>query len=332
MRRRDFIGALVLMSVAESATAQRATGPKRVAWAIPAGDVAEMRIGGNRVYAAFLDELQRLGYVEGQNLVIQRYSAAGNMERYTDLAREIVNIQPDVIVTSGTPLTRRFKEATSTIPIVTVTGDPVRFGLVTSIARPGGNITGVSVDAGVDLWGKRLELLIEAVPSARTVLFVSTPGAWDAAGGRATRDTAQKLGTRLISAPVVPPVDAEAVRRTFEAITRDQADGIMFAFEGELTAHQLLIVELVQRIGIPAIYVLSDSVRAGGLMSYSDDIEGAFRFQAKQTAEVLRGGKPAEMPYVQASRFELAINLKTAKAIGLEIPPTLLARADTVIE
>lgn len=332
MRRRDFIGALLLTPMAGSANAQHSAGMKHMALAEPAGRITDMRIGGDSAYTIGFQELQRLGFIEGKNLIVERYSADGNRERYADLARDVVKTRPDVISTSGTPMTQALMAATNIIPIVTITGDPIRLGLVSSISRPGGNVTGVSVDAGLSLWGKRLELLVEAVPQVRTVLFVATQAGWDAAGGQATRETAQKLGISLVLAPVSIPINEEALRRTFEEIARDKADGLMFAVGTEFYAHRLLIVELVRQVGLPAIYGLREQTEVGGLIAYSDDINQAFRLQAQQIAEILHGKNPAEMPYVQASKYELVINLKTAKALGLEISPALLARADAVIE
>jgi putative ABC transport system substrate-binding protein len=161
------------------------------------------------------------------------------------------------------------------------------------------------VDAGLALWGKRLELLAEAVPKMRTVLFVSTQAPWEDAGGRATRETAERLGISLVLAPVGLPINEQALRHTFEAITRDKADGIMFSAGSEFYAHKLLMVALVQQVGIPAIFVFRDQADAGGLISYSNDFKEAARIEAKQVAEVLRGGKPAEIPYVLAASTSL---------------------------
>jgi putative ABC transport system substrate-binding protein len=291
-----------------------------------------MKIGGDSVSAVFIQELQRLGYVEGQNLIIERYSAEGHTGRYSEIAREVVSTHPDLIFAIGTPLTGEFKVTTSTIPVVAMTNDPIRFKLISSLAHPGGNITGVSVDAGIELWGKRLELLTEAVPKARNLLFVSTQEAWEGGGGKATRETAQKLGVSLGNAPVSAPLNEQAYRRTFETIRRDQADGIMFSAETESYPYRLLLVELVQQIGIPAVFVFREQTEAGGLISYSADLSKSIRINAEQIVKILRGGKPSEIPYVQGVRFELVINLKAAKALGLELPSTLLARADEVIE
>lgn len=337
MRRRDFIGALALLPIAGSASAQRSAGVKRMAFAVPSGPVTDMKIGGDTYFTVFLQELQRLGFIEGQNLTIERYSAEGVKERHSDLAREVVGTQPDLISTSGTPLTRAFMSTTTTIPIVTITGDPIRQRLVPNIAHPGGNVTGVSVDAGFELWGKRLELLAEALPKTRTVVLVSTAAAaggdpWNFPGPKAIRQTAQRLGISLISVQVSFPINEQTLKNAFATITPGLADGIMFATEVEFYTHRLLIVDLVRQVGIPAIYALREQAEAGGLMAYSDDINQAFRLQAQQVSEVLRGRKPADMPYLQATKYELVINLKTAKAFGLELSATLVARADAVIE
>ena len=277
-------------------------------------------------------ELKRAGFVRGENLIVESYSAEGRPERHEALAREVVSTQPDVIVSFGTPLTLRFKAATSTIPIVALTGDPIRFGLLSSLAHPGGNITGVSLDAGVEVWGKRLELLTEAVPKLSKVLFVSTQEGWDGPGGGATREAAQRLGISLVRATVNSPADEAEYRRVFSSIQRDQVDGIVLSDDTENYKHRFLLVQLIQQARLPALYHLREQVEAGGLMAYSYDLKSALRRHATQIAEILRGANPADMPYFQETRFELVINLKTAKELGLEIPAGLVAGATTVIE
>jgi putative ABC transport system substrate-binding protein len=332
MRRREFlIASAVLVSGTRRTSAQQIS-TKRLALVHPSTKVAEMRIGGDIGFTIYLQELQRLGYVEGQNLTIDRYSAEGQAERYGDLAREVVSTHPDLIAVSGIPIAAKLKAATSTIPIAAITGDPIRFGLVSSLAHPGGNITGISLDAGTELWGKRLEMLAEAIPKLRRAFFVAPQSVWEGSGGKATREAAERLGIALVDARVATPVNEQAYRSTFEAIKRDQADGLLFSADVESYPHRLLLVELVKQIGLPAIFVLREQAIAGGLMSYSTDLKSAIRASAGQSAEILRGGDPAGMPYVQATRFELVINLKTARALGIEMPTTLLARADEVIE
>jgi len=193
MRRRDFItllgGAAAAWPV--TARAQQPAKMKRIVFAAPAVKVADL---GSDPYAlTFLEELKRLGYVEGTNLIVDRYSAEGKIDRYGDLAREVVSTHPDLIYTTGSPLTLQLKAATSTIPIVTLTGDPIRQGIISSIARPGGNITGVSVDAGFEIWAKRLELLAQAVPQLVNVIFVGRQTTWENPGGKGLREGAQRL-------------------------------------------------------------------------------------------------------------------------------------------
>ncbi|MDI1266202.1 MAG: ABC transporter substrate-binding protein [bacterium] len=336
MKRRDFIlglGSAALCS--NAARGQQASGAgqlsatkKRVAHVDPALKVEDMKV----VAGPFFDELKRLGYVEGENLVVERYSGGGRIERYQSLAQEVVETKPDLILSIGAPLTGRFKAVTSTIPILAVTGDPIRFGIVTNIARPGGNITGVSVDAGVAIWGKRLEILAEAVPKLARVAYVSTRGNLNSAGGKATEEVAKKLGISLVPAPVDSPVTEAEYRRVFDSIQRDQIDGIFFSAEFEHQPHRRLAIQLVQQIRLPAVHIFPDDVEAGALMSYALDAKAAFRTMSAQAVEILKGANPGDMPYVQGVHYELAINLKTAKALGLELPATLLARADKVIE
>jgi putative tryptophan/tyrosine transport system substrate-binding protein len=335
MRRRDFfVAAAMLAPLMRPARAQKAAlTTKRLAWVSPNAKLADMSIGGDDPNAAvFPEELKRLGYVEGQNLIIERYTAEGHKDRYGDLAREIVGTRPDVIWALGTLLTREFKAATSTIPVVAFTGDPVRFGFISSLAHPGGNITGVSADAGLEIWGKRLELLLEAVPNISRVAFISSPSAWENPGGRSVQEVARSRGILVRNAPVGTVRDEAEYRRVLSSIQQDQVDGIAFAEETEAYAYRFLLVQLVEQARIPAIYVYRDQTEAGGLMSYSYDIKGAIRTNARQIVDILRGASPSEMPYEQASRFELVINLKTAKALGLKISTNMLARADAVIE
>ena len=336
MKRRDFIlgigGAALCQNAARgqqaSPIAQPTTTKKRMAHVDPALKVEGMQAASR----PFFDELKRLGYVEGENLVVERYSGGGRTERYQSLAQEVVDTKPDLVLSIGAPLTSRFKASTNTIPIIAVTGDPVRFGIVSNIARPGRNITGVSVDAGVEIWAKRLEILSEAVPGLVRVVYISTQGNLDSAGGKVTQEAAQKLGISLVPAPVNSPVNEAEYRRVFDSIQRDKVDGVIFSAEFEHQPHRFLLIQLLQQIRLPAVHTFPDEVEAGGLISYALDAKPVLRTMAKQAAEIFNGANPGDMPYVQVVHFELAINLKTAKALGLELPATLLARADRVIE
>ena len=311
-----------------SPIAQHATTKKRIAHVVSAMKAADMQTDPG--IGVIYDELKRLGYVEGENLIVERYSAEGRLERYESLAHEVIDTNPDLILTGGNPLTLRFKAATNTIPIVAVTGDPVRSGIVSSIARPGGNITGVSADAGVEIFGKRLEIFAEAVPRLVNVVFISVRE--NGSEAKAAQEAAQKLGISLINAPLGSTVTEAEYRRIFNSIQQDQVDGVLFSAETEHYPYRVLLVELAQKICLPAIYASSDQVEAGGLMSYAVDGKAALRTLAMQAVEVLNGAHPGDMRFIQAVRFELVINRKTAKALGLELPATLLARADRVIE
>jgi putative ABC transport system substrate-binding protein len=331
MKRRDFLFFAALLAPAiRHASAQQPTTKKRLA-IIVLGKIEDARIGGDPNATIFLEELQRLGYVEGGNLIVDRWQyRSGRLE---EIAREVVDIKPDVISSPGTAMTLRLKAATTTIPIVAFTGDPIRFGLVSNLARPGGNITGVSVDAGVEIWAKRLELLSSAVPKLANVVFVSSDGGWTGAGGQVVRDAAQKLGISLVRGTVSSPHGEAEYRSTFSSLQRDQLDGLILSDEGHLHLPQKsLLVQLTQQMRLPTIYTYRDFAEAGGLMSYSSDLKSLIRRQAAQIVEILRGANPGNIPYSQAERFELVVNLKTAKELGIEIPAVLVGGATAVIE
>lgn len=329
MKRRDLLlAALMLAPAVQHASAQQPATKKRLAM-IFFGKVEDMRIGHPNG-TVFLEELQRLGYVEGRDLIIDRWEYQSG--RLDEIAREVVDAKPDVIACLGTPMTLRLKAATTTIPIVTITGDPIRLGLVSSLARPGGNITGVSVDAGIEVWAKRLELLSSAVPKLVNVVFVSSEGGWGP-GGQVVRDAAQKLGISLVRGAVSSPYGEAEFRKTFASLQRDQLDGLILSDEGQLHIPQrTLLVQLTRELRLPAIYPYTLFVEAGGLMSYASDVKANIQRQVAQIVEVLRGINPGEIPYSQPVRFDLGINLKTAKELGIEIPSGLIAGATTVIE
>ena len=215
---------------------------------------------------------------------------------------------------------------------MTLTGDPVKAGLVSSLARPGGNITGVSIDAGNEVGGKRLALFAEAVPKLANVRLLGTHANWESSAIGAVREAAQKIGISLQLAALGNPINEAEYRRIFDSMRQDRVDGIYLSGDAPNYTHRLLLVELANESRIPAIGQYRDATEAGGLMSYSYDVKSAVRRNAQQIAEVLNGAKPSDMPFFLEARFELVINLKTAKVLGLEIPAGLVARADAVIE
>jgi putative ABC transport system substrate-binding protein len=333
MKRREFIAGLLVAASLRPARAQQATKTYRLALVHPSNPIADMSETSTRAfYRSFFKELRQLGYVEGKNLIIERYSGAGWTEHFYELTRDVVRHQPDVIFASSSRLVREFKEATNTIPIVASTDDPVVGGLVASLARPGGNITGVSVDAGIEIWGKRLGLLMEAIPHLSRVGFLASRGALEAAVGAAMREAAQRRGVALVAPPLDGPFVEAEYRRVFATMVQERADGLIVNDQVEHATNRRLIAELAEENRLPAIYAYREQVEAGGLMAYAIDLSALYRHAAEHIDLILKGAKPGEIPYYQATKFELIINVKAARAIGLSIPPSLLLRADEVIE
>jgi putative ABC transport system substrate-binding protein len=279
---------------------------------------------------AFYQSLRELGWVEGQNVVFERRYAEGQYDRLSALATELARLNVDVIVTASTPPAKAAKSATTSIPIVILDpGDPVATGLVTSLARPGGNVTGVTSIAP-DLAAKRLAMLKEAAPktSRVAVLFnAAIPPAEIAM--EELKAAAQTLGLRIQSVAVQGPKGFE---EAFGTITQDRADGLI-VFPDPLTfQNQELIANFAAKSRISSLFGAKEFVEIGGLMSYGPSYSGMFRRGAFYVDRILKGAKPAALPVEQPTKFELVINLKTAKAMGLTIPPSLLARADQVVE
>jgi putative ABC transport system substrate-binding protein len=329
VKRRDFTIGLLLAPAVPTARAQERAKQHRIAIVITAGPVARIDDPGSHFWQPFWQELRRLGDIEGQNLAVERYSAEGRPETYPDLAREVANRSPDVIV-GHEEIVRAARTETSTIPIVVV-GAPILTGLAASLARPGGNITGVSVYPGIEIWGKRLQILKEAVPSASTVAFLAMHGWWEGVIGQELREAGQRLKISVIAMPLRESTPSE-YRRAFMEIAPEGPEAIMVSSSGELAPHRRLIVELAEKNRLPAMYADRDYSDAGGLMAYAVDLGELGRRMADDVHQILNGAKPGDIPIYQPTKFELVINLKAAKTLGLTIPPALLARADEVIE
>ena len=279
---------------------------------------------------AFRRELRDLGYLEGQNIAFDYAYADGVPERLAEAAAALVRQPVDVIATFGTPASLAAKQATNTIPIVMISiGDPVRTGLVPSLARPGGNITGNTI-LGPDVGAKRLQILKEAIPTVSRVALLWNPdNASSVLQFEEVQAAAPTLGVMVISVSVSPRIEFETA---FAAMMKERPDA--FAMTAE-PVHQIRIawiMEFMAKNRLPAVYQLSENVRAGGLMSYGASEPDLFRRAAGYVHKILQGTKPADLPVEQPVKFELAVNLKTAKTLGLEIPAKLLALADEVIE
>jgi putative ABC transport system substrate-binding protein len=269
-----------------------------------------------------------LGYVVGRNLVFEERYANGNPERVPALIAELLALKIDVLVTPGTPVTLAAHRATSTVPIVCVTGDPVRTGLAVSLARPGGNITGLSLLSG-DYGVKWLELLREAAPTAHRVAMLWNPDNPGTANqNKLMRESAPALGLEL-TAISVRPTDLEA---SLAALATAGLDGLVVTDDPLLETLLPRLIALTAERRLPAIYAFGEAVKQGGLMSYSANFFKLWRRAAGYVDRILKGARPAELPIEQATEVTLSINLKTAKALGLIIPEALLARADEVIE
>jgi ABC-type uncharacterized transport system substrate-binding protein len=277
---------------------------------------------------AFRLGLRELGYVEGQNIGIEYRYAEGRIDRFAELATELVRLKVDVIVTASTPGVLAAKKASSTIPIVFgAINDPVASGLVASLARPGGNITGLT-NLSPDLDGKRLELLKEAFPKVTRVSYLWNPDA-PGTGLPGMQAAASGLGVQLQSLETRTADDFDSA---FEAALRERAHALITLPSPHINTHHKRVVDFATKSRLPAIYPRNEFVEAGGLMSYAPDLSVNYRRAAIFVDKILKGTKPADLPVEQPTKFEFIINLKAAKQIGLTIPPNVLARADRVIK
>jgi len=279
---------------------------------------------------AFFQRLGELGYVEGRNLNTERRYSEGRADRFGEFAAEMVRLNVDVIVVITTPAALAVKRTTKTIPVVFPTAiDPVAAGVVASLARPGGNITGLTNQAP-ELVGKRLQLLKEAVPRlSRVAVLWNAANPANARPWREAQEAARALGVTLQSQEVRAPTDFE---RVFAVMARERPDALLFQGDGLTIQHGGQIVDFVTRNRIPSMFDQTELTAAGGLMSYGPHAGDRWRRAAILVDKILKGAKPADLPVEQPTKFELVINMKTAKALGLEIPQPVLLRADQIIE
>jgi ABC-type uncharacterized transport system substrate-binding protein len=330
MDRRVFLSALSagLLAVPLATGAQQAAGRVwRVGFLTPG--FRELP-GSNPGLAPLSQGLRELGYIEGRNLTLEVRYAEGRTERFPAIAAELVNLKVDVLVAASTPGALAAKQATSKIPIVMASvGEPVEVKLVESLAHPGGNVTGLSLIAP-QLAAKRLDLLKQALPrlSRVTVLWNSANQGMQARFHE-TQGAAQQLGMALHSATIQSPDDFDSL---FATMIRDRPEALLVLADTVTIANRQRTVEFAARSRVPGIYEARAFVDAGGLMSYGIDVSDHYRRAASYVDKILKGAKPADLPVEQPTKFELVINLKTAKALGLTIPPALLQRADQVIE
>jgi len=283
------------------------------------------------VAEAFRQGLRGLGYVEGRNITIEYHFAEGRLDRFYELASELVRLKVDVIVAPGTAAAQAARKATGTIPIVIVTaGNPVGDGLIKSLGRPGGNVTGLSMSVEQEIGGKHLQLLKEAVPTVSRVAVLWNPlTAPHTITLKEMGAAAQALRLHLQPLSARRPDEIDGA---FAAMSRARADGLIVLEDAMFMAVRMRITDLAMKGRLPSIYGIHEHTGAGGLMSYGPSLPDLFRRAAGYVDRILKGAKPADLPVERPTKFELVINLKTAKALGLTIPPSVLLRADQVIE
>ncbi len=333
MRRREFLaGGLSVAAGISRAAAQPASAWQRLAIFSLSEPAALMQEKSeNRYYRALFAELRRLGHVEGQNLTVERYGKEKNISGPAALVAEVVRSQPDVVYVVGFGALL-FKRETSTIPIVALTGDPIAQGLIQSLTRPGGNITGVSVDTGPSIHGKRIALLKEIFPALSKLAYLTLRPQWEAIQGAAVRAASAATGIPVISLLLDLPTTDEAYRAAIARASQEGANAIMVGDSPDALGRRGLIVDLIEQTRLPAMHPFRELVEVGGLMAYAFDLVELNKRVANNIDAILRGANPGEIPYYQAAKFEMSVNLKTAKSLGLTVPQTILASADEVIE
>jgi putative ABC transport system substrate-binding protein len=340
MKRREFIELACGITVLAATTSRAAWAVEphrmyRIAILHPSHPVSELTGNSHfKYYREFFHELRQLGYIEGKNLVVERFSGEGRVDHYAELAREAAARNPDVIFAITNGMADDLKKVTFTIPIVALTADPVQSspvqsGLVKNLARPGGNITGVSVEAGLQLWEKRLQLLREVVPTLSKLGILTVQTNPETA---AMQEATEKAGLGIVGPFYMKKGTDDEYREVFATISQSGANALFVSGSAEQVTKRQLIAELAAKHRLPAIYDYRVFVEAGGLMSYGTDLVEPLRGAARQIDQILKGANPGDIPFYQPTKFELVINLKAAKEIGLTVSEPLLARADEVIE
>jgi putative tryptophan/tyrosine transport system substrate-binding protein len=328
MRRREFISLLGGAAAWPLGARAQERTPKirRIGYLTGASSTNNPRLA-----EAFRQGLREHGWVEGQNILVEYRFADGQYDRLPALAEQLVRLDVEVIVTLATAATVAARNATSTIPLVMWgVGDPVGQGLVASLARPGGNVTGLSYTVGMETFGKGLELLKEAVPHVHVVAVLSNPAnPAHVLSVDALKGVARSLGLELLLQEARGPDEFDGA---FAAMARERAGALLVVADAMFNSHLVRLVELALRGRLPSMHGFREQVEAGGFMSYGLNLAAQSRQAATYVDKILRGAKPADLPVEQPTKFELVINLRTAKALGITLPPTLLAQADEVIE
>ena len=325
--RRTFIVSVVggILTASRAAEAQQAGKVYRIGYLS-----APTRASVERGLQAFLQTLRELGWIEGKNLIIEYRWADGNIERLPSLAAELVAQKVDLIVAPAGTAALAAKKATSSIPIVMIfPADPVGLGLVASVRRPGGNVTGTTSTPSSEIFGKQLQILKEAVPRATRVALLVNPV--DLAFGSQVREVetaGQSIGIRIQRVEAHGPEEFE---RAFAAMTREHAEALLVANDTTFLVNRARVAELALKSRLPTMNFYREMVEAGGFMAYAVNMAGFTPRAAVYVDKILKGAKPEDLPVEQPTKFELVVNMKTAKALGITVPPSVLARADEVI-
>jgi putative ABC transport system substrate-binding protein len=335
MRRRDFLAGLGVAAVwPVGARAQQPAKIPRVVFASPATPLAGIETD-DPGYAAMLGELRRLGYVEGRNLAIERRSAEGRPETYAAIAREVAGLNPDAVVVASAKFALAFKAATNTVPVVAQSLDPVGSGLVPDLAHPGGNITGVASGGAVETLGVYFEILRAIDPGISRIGFLTDAASgsmWEALQSTVRGLAAMRYGVTLVGKPIAGPVGEAEYRQAITAMLEQGASALIVDDTVANDANAALIADLASANRLLSISGNFKHAKEGCLVSCAPDLDDAFRQIAGYVDRILRGEKAGDLPFAQLTTYRLAINLRTAKALGLEIPPQLLAHADEVIK
>jgi putative tryptophan/tyrosine transport system substrate-binding protein len=337
VRRRDFLIGVLLAANTASTQAQQRPKVYRLVVVDPLNPVTDLTGDGELpYYRGFFERLRQSGFAEGGNLEISRYSGEGHFERLGDVVTEAINLKPDAIFLVSTRLLLVFKRATTTIPVIGIMVDPVRYGLAASLARPGGNITGVVHNPGAELYSKRFQLLKEAVPSVAKLGFLISRAFIESiqkrSGVAQIKEAATRAGIELVF-----PIEAlywreEEYRAAFARMANESVDGIVVSEQSENWTYRRLIIALTKEFRLPAIYPDRMFVELGGLMSFGVNWVGLGRDCARALTEIFNGANPASVPISEPRTHELTVNLATAKAFAIGMPPSLLLRADKMIK
>jgi putative ABC transport system substrate-binding protein len=332
LKRRDFMALVTGLVAAGPLASHSQHAPKRLAIFDPSEANAVLRPDtDHRYFKAFFDELGRLGYVVNENLIVEPYGREQNASGPESLAANVVRSKPDLVYAIG-PGAALFKDHTTTIPIVTLTGDPIALGIADSLSHPGRNFTGTSIDTGPSIHGKRMELLREISPALSKLGCLLLRIQLDGVAGPAIRANAQRVGLPIVVSLLEFGAKEADYRRAIDVLSAEGANGVMVVDSPETLHNNRLIAQLAAEAKLPSIGAFREYVEAGGLMAYSFDLTDLQRRCASDVDQILKGAVPGNIPFYQASKFELSVNLATAAQLGLSVPATLAASADWIVE